>query len=507
MGLKWVRSRVKPQQEPYLEPHPDTPKNDPLALVWLALLLFFVLILLFLLPLVPNDFWWYLRLGQDILHTGALPAVDAYSYTAAGTPFIYHAWLSAVTLWFTFQAGGVPLTFVLQGVVIGLFYLFFWLSAREVGINYRLATLLLIAAALAGSNNWQTRPQIFGYLLFAITVWIVLRWQNGKNGTLLLVPLLAVLWINLHGSFIMLYLCLGAALVFGVGDRKLMLAALAAALVFSLINPDGLRVFSNTWSVLFDNASNKYFGAEWQPPLNRGWQMNIFFGWLLLLIPLAYFSSTKIPGLLWVWLVGFGWLALTGERYVFWVLPILVLVTGLLLQPWLARLAPTGRTRPRPRLAGLLALGLLALPVAFLPGLREGWWPQAPPAVTNSTPVEAARWLQAHPELPGELWNDYAYGSYLIYALPERKVWIDTRLYPYSTGHMQDYLTVSQGAYGWEEILQRDGVNLVFAYRPDQPDLVRRLDDHPGWCAVYRDEYAAIFARQPDSQTCPTPGD
>jgi hypothetical protein len=486
-----------------LEPGVKDQKNSSLAWMWLAFLLFFVLILVFILPLIPNDFWWYLRLGQDILRTGSLPAVDAYSFTAAGTPFIYHAWLSAVSLWLTFQAGGVPLTFVLQGIVLGLFYLFFWLSAREVGINERLATLLLIVAALAGSNNWQTRPQIFGYLLFAITVWIVLRWQNGKNGTLLLVPLIGVLWINLHGSFIMLYICLGSALVFGAGQRKLLLAALASVVVFSLLNPDGIRVFSNTWSVLFDNASNKYFGAEWQPPVNRGWQMNIFFMWLLALIPLAYYSSRKIPILLWVWLLGFGWMALTGERYVFWVLPIAALVTGLLLQPWVERYIPADQTRQRPWLAGLLALGLLAIPFAFLPGIRERWWQEAPPAIANSTPVEAAQWLKDHPELPGQMWNDYAYGSYLIYALPERKVWIDTRLYPYSTQHMQDYLTVSQGGYGWQEILRRDGVQLVFAYRPDQPDLIRRLNDDPGWCAVYWDDYSAIFSFQPGQESCP----
>lgn len=481
----------------------QTRKLSALELTWLAFLLFVVLVLVFLLPLFPNDFWWYLRLGQDILRSGSLPAADTYSYTAAGTPFIYHAWLSAVTLWSTYQVGGVPLTVLLQGTVLGLFYFFFWLAAREIGVNYRLATILLVCAALAGSNNWQMRPQIFGYLLFSITVWIIIRWQNGKNRTLLLLPLVALLWTNFHGSYIMLYICLGSAIVFGAGDKKYLLAGSVSLVLFSLLNPDGLQVFTNTWTVLFNNASNNLYGTEWQPPINQGWQMNIFFLWLLIMIPLAFFSSGSVPILLWVWLLGFGWMALSGMRYIFWFLPILSLVSGLLIQPWVDRFVPENPRQSHSWIGYVLVIFLLIFPLAFLPGVRENWWQNSPVVHSNSTPIQAVAWLKAHPDLPGEIWNDYAYGSYLIYALPERKVWIDTRLYPYPPQQIDEYLTVSRAGYGWQDILARDGVRLVLAYRPDQPELVWQLNESPDWCAQYWDDFAAIFTLNNDQGDCP----
>ncbi len=67
--------------------------------LWLSPAISLVLLIAFLLPLQPQDYWWYLRLGRDTLAMDAFPRVDTLSFTRAGHPLIYQLWLSALLLW------------------------------------------------------------------------------------------------------------------------------------------------------------------------------------------------------------------------------------------------------------------------------------------------------------------------------------------------------------------------------------------------------------------------
>ncbi len=42
-------------------------------ILWLSIALLILLSLALLLPLSPQDYWWYLRLGQDVANTGVRP--------------------------------------------------------------------------------------------------------------------------------------------------------------------------------------------------------------------------------------------------------------------------------------------------------------------------------------------------------------------------------------------------------------------------------------------------
>jgi hypothetical protein len=43
---------------------------DSRNLLWIGLMAFIILVIAFLLPIYPNDFWWYLRIGKEILRPG-----------------------------------------------------------------------------------------------------------------------------------------------------------------------------------------------------------------------------------------------------------------------------------------------------------------------------------------------------------------------------------------------------------------------------------------------------
>ena len=187
--------------------------------LWLSIALFPLLIIAVLLPIQPHDYWWYLRLGKDVLESGSVPVVDTYSSIQMGQPIVYQSWLSAVMLWLVFKAGGIPLTVLLVAALIGLTYALLWLMIREAGVGPRLAAVLTVVAGISGSNNWGVRPQLFAYPLFLAVLWLLLKWTRREDKTLWLLIPLSLAWTNLHGSFILFFILVGIAFVFGAGDR------------------------------------------------------------------------------------------------------------------------------------------------------------------------------------------------------------------------------------------------------------------------------------------------
>jgi hypothetical protein len=480
----------------------SNPRFSSVDLLWVALVLFIVLAVAILLPIYPNDYWWYVRIGGDTVRAGAIPRVDALSSTQAGQPVVYHAWLAAVAFWKLHAVGGPAATALARGLLLGAFTLWIWLACREAGAGPQLAGGLALLAALAGSGNWVVRPQLFAYPLFGVSLWVLWRWQQGKPGPLWLLPLAALFWVNLHGSFVLPFLLAGAALVGGGGDRRRLAYALAGMVLASLANPRGLGAWEYALS-LWSNPAVRQFSSEWQPPANAGWQASLFFGWLLAFPLLAARSPRRLALTHWLWFLGLGWMALSSVRNGIWFLAALAPLSAWLAAPLLEARPASTPARVRPALNGLLGLSLLLLPLAGLPGARERWWQAPPPTLSASTPVAAAAWLAERPELPGPLWAEIGFASYLEYALPERPVWIDTRFEVYPVAQWERYQAISEAAPNWQAELEAAGIVLVMASAETQPRLLEALQGSRLWCERYRDAAAAIFSRRSAGRECP----
>ncbi len=507
-------------------------QTDTAAILWLGLVFLIALSIAFLLPVTPQDYWWYLRVGHDTLASGAVPRLESMTFTRLGTPVDYQSWGAAVLFWLIYRLGGLSLTVLLRGVLLAVTYGLVWAAARRAGAGRLGSSLILLAAVLTSSNNWSIRPQLLAYPLFALVIYILYKWNNEEKQlntkdtkdheeeqeqetppsfpswhfvpfvfkeffkhkeqqkSVYWLPLISLVWVNLHGSFVLLILLAGAALVFGRGNRRSLGLAFAGVLLATLVNPRGME----TWTYVYHSLtvpSSQLFSAEWLPPLNTGWQMNIFFIWLLGFPLLVALSPRKLDRLEWTWFLGFGFLALWGERYVIWFVFILVVLTSVLLADWEKQYL--GRSKLNlPAFNLVLSLLFVLLPLAFLPGLRERWWKQAP-AVTENTPMAATDWLAVHPELPGPLWSEIGFSSYLEFALPQRPTWIDTRFEVFPVAQWRAYQDISEARYNWETLLDATGVNLLMVSPHNQPALFSALEGSPTWCQQYHDDIAVIY--------------
>src|SRR5205807_9001484 len=130
------------------------------------------------------------------------------------------------------------------------------------------------------------------------------------------------------------------------------------------------------------------------------------------------------------------------------------------------------RDRRAPELPAAVATGLAA--VLLVAAVASG--PAAPAAPdVGFYPAGALATLRSG---SGVLLNEYDWGGYLIFNLPERPVFIDGRYVPYLGGVLEDYRALVGLRPGWRDLLDRYKVSELLL-RPERPLTVALRED--GW--------------------------
>src|SRR6185295_5402156 len=70
-----------------------------------------------LMPL-QSDFWWHLRAGQEMWFRHIIALADEFSFTATGSYWPNHEWLSEIVLFAAYRAAGLPGVTVVAAVCV-----------------------------------------------------------------------------------------------------------------------------------------------------------------------------------------------------------------------------------------------------------------------------------------------------------------------------------------------------------------------------------------------------
>src|SRR5579863_2473962 len=151
---------------------------------------------------VDPDVWWHVKLGQVILATHHLPTTDIYSFSVAGQHWIDAEWLGDVLLGGMYRLGGLrglELTSLILGsaILIALYTL----AAMRSG-NSKAAFVATAAVFVMTVVSFNLRPQMLGYLFLILTLIILQRFRRGKRRAMWALPILMVVWVNVHPSWI-----------------------------------------------------------------------------------------------------------------------------------------------------------------------------------------------------------------------------------------------------------------------------------------------------------------
>ena len=163
-------------------------------------------------PIRPNDFWWHITIGREILTTGTIPKVDVYSYTEAGQPYPSYQmfWLMDTCLYKVYTLGGPALVIFLQSLIITSAYLVVFWVCKLVTKSWRIAALSTLFAAALGMNDWNVRPQGITFLLASLFLFVIVQYKTKPQwGWLVILPIAMLIWVNSHGTFILGLILIG----------------------------------------------------------------------------------------------------------------------------------------------------------------------------------------------------------------------------------------------------------------------------------------------------------
>jgi hypothetical protein len=149
------------------------------------------------------DIWWHLKVGDWIIDHGTVPHTGILSRTAANRPWVAYSWgyeilMSRAYAWFGLI--GIGLYGVLLTLAVA--YSVYWMVRRLSG-NFWLAAVGAGIVCSAFLFNGMPRPFFFSITLFAVTLTLLLDAnRSGETKSLYWLPLIFLLWANLHIQFI-----------------------------------------------------------------------------------------------------------------------------------------------------------------------------------------------------------------------------------------------------------------------------------------------------------------
>ena len=518
-------------------------KVHTIALLSLVSLIIVISALFLLRDIYDPDFFWHIKTGEWIWQHKSLPSTDPFAYTSAGHQtsrehFILTSfWLSQVTYHLLYLASGLPGIVFLRFLIAGILLFVFW--KRNHGDNIVYLSLIMIFLTFFLKLYPVERPQVFSFLFFAMLLSMLERiretdfkesagWQAGKLTSLcravpiyFSVPLLMMVWANMHPGFIVGQ----ATLIFYVvmegvkylqpsfrpmekqAYKKLCLTA-TAGIVISFANPNIYHVWQEY--LQYKTPSEHWnLSAAYISSLNPDYMSSLQFFvwsndyaeilyWFIIVLAVAALAinwrRTDITDLAFLAVLGF--ISFAAVRYSFFFMA--------------AALPVISRSFSR---EGLLRFSRIAIPpIALFSSLFFSWGERNNFEALGSgvkinnylCPVKAADFIIAN-NIRGNMYNVYEWGGYLIWRLaPERQVFGDPRDIFEETARestLMDNANADEasGNPAWKAIAQKHGMEYMVIHIAQMTGrvipLFFALMQDRDWLPVFADINAVIFVR------------
>lgn len=448
--------------------------------------------------LTDGDIWWHMRTGEWIVQHHQVPRVDVFSSVSAGRPWVAYSWtfeVLAYELARNWDLTGIVAYEMVMWVIIAVSLLHL---LRGILPRFWECAGLALVGGFCLERQTGPRPGVFTILFFLWELDILLRARrSGNKRLLLLVPVVIWMWANVHLQFAYGLVLLGVFCVEPVMDRLFrirdlaekkipafwMWGALAVSFAVTFANAYGLGEYK-LWTDVVRYARVYRYINEMRP---MDFTLPVHYVVTILIVTGAIAVGRHRPVRpLWVLLML--WAALSSirtERDIW--LGTIVAVAAI-------AVALAERERAADQIPSRVWLAaaagvLLVLTVALKTGPSNR---QILASLSSEMPVGAVAFIHEH-HLQGPLFNDYDWGGYLIYALPEIPVSIDGRMNAHSPQQVERSLATWNLWTEWETNPQLQQAKLVVAQH--QYALTRVLAKDPHFRVLFDDGVGVVFQR------------
>lgn len=478
---------------------------------------------------------WHIRNGEQMLRTHSITRTDPFSVTMAGHTWyawewLYDAKIAAIHHWM-----GLNGVVFFNAVIIALTFALTLRLCLQRGADLPVAALLLALSLGVSMIHLFARPHVLSWLFTVIWFQLLDSSESGDGAEsrrrLWYLPALMLLWVNVHGGFVLGFALLGLYLLSAAvryyrcprGEERRRLAqrlrtlgtVTVVSLAASLINPYGYELHLHIYRYLTSRWLMNHID-EFLSPNFHGVAQQCFVAILLITIAALAVARSK-PSLSRVFVL---LLATYSGLYAARSLPVSSLLLTLIVAPlWTQGLT---EARDNPNLS-LRLRAFLSRWRAFTGrvgqvelGFRGHVWPVAAVFLglmvcAHQGKLGSTQWINAHfdPEhLPVQaaeaivqrglrepILAPDSWGGYLIYRLyPQYKVFVDDRHDFYGEDFLRDYLKTIRLTPEWDKFLNEKHVN--WALLPTGSSLANMLEETAQWNVVYRDGTAVLLERK-----------
>jgi Flp pilus assembly protein TadD len=488
------------------------------------------------------DLGWQLATGRWVVQHRHVFSTDVFSYTAAGQPWIYPV-LSGIVFYLAYLAGGYALLSWMGAVACAGTVALLLRRRSLIGSAFAVVAVPLIA------NRTQPRAEMFTTILFA--AFLSLLWRHYRRGRspLWLLPVLMVVWVNLHLGFVAGLAICAAYVLLELLDLPFATKRQAARVrlkrawpwlaltgAATILNPWGPSLYlalsrqqraqslHTSWIVEWENvrlsSASLHQALDWRDPQSCFW-------WLMFVVLIG--AIIALCRKLWgaaALLIASTYLATQHVRLQALFACVAVVVGGAMLDELLGPKPaiknamggdrdPSSSTHSQAQFVTaatlLLTISLAAMAFARASDLISNryylrstlrasfgtglsWW----------YPERAAQFLQ-HEKLPANVFNTYNLGGFLTWRLfPEYRDYIDGRAIPFGPQlffRAYDLSVEPPDSPAWQQEAEARGINTIIVplARYQGMTLFPQLHSFcrsQSWRPVYLDEVSAIFVRR-----------
>ncbi len=454
--------------------------------------------------IVDPDIWWHLRNAGYQLQAHAFLHHDLYSFTTPGASWMNHEWLAELPFYAGWRLLGLRgLVLVTLITLEAIFLAVFYLAYRQAD-EIKPALPVALLAVFLSTISFGPRTLLFGWLCLLAELHVLQAFLDRPPRTqrkaAWLLPLLFLVWVNTHGSWLIGMVVLFAFASCGWArvqlgsvecagwsreQRRTLLIAVSGSVAALFVNPYGWRLVFYPFNLAFRQKLNIANVEEWVSLDFHSPRGHV----LLIALTLLFFAQlARREKRVWapyeLAYIAIGvYSAFTYSRFLF--------LAAILICPLLAKeirgLGPYQAEKNKPWLNAGILCGLMIFAARQRQGQIETSGPNG-----RAFPEQALPYLRAF-QPQGRVLNDYLWGGYLEFYTPHIPTFVDSRvdIFEYA-GVFKDYLDVIRlkNSLG---ILDKYKIRYVL-FQKDAP-LVYLLQNTQAWKTDYEDGSTILLER------------
>lgn len=514
-------------------------KDKALIIHWvIVFVLSFLMLFSHSISFLDPDYGWHIRVGKDISLTGSAPTIETYTYPTQGDSWVDHEWLSNYLLFKVHTLGKFGY-WILGGIFSLLTVLSFLIPltiTRKVVTpkvnpwNFLFfASPLLLVGTLIVLISFGIRLQVLSWFFtVSLCALLMLSHVHKKHWPLWIIPIIMLLWANMHGTFFFGLACYVAFFLFTTSFSKettkrkvLYFISLVLSFLVTFITPYNTKLWKLILEEYTQNRGYLMQIKEWLPMYAApyiDWGSTAFVAFFIAIFAIGLMSKSlpKNRNVIFYVLFVFGLLAISIQSKRF--LPLFVFISyPLTLYILLKIFSGTSIKKYLILIPTIFFLIITFLKIDYVTTVPLDLFKEN----TNTSPYDASVFIAQHHEFDDlNLYNLYGWGGYLGWMWPERKLFIDGRMpqkpLPNGNTYIDEYLSLLDEET-MEDKLKEHDIKIVLMPSKQSRLTLNPLEKHlmvnffmvdleefnkesaiypylrENWQTAYSDETAAVF--------------